>query len=196
VYLIAGLGNPGQEYTDTRHNIGFAVINLLARQLGVHLTGRRFQSVSKRTRLGGKPVLLLCPQTFMNESGKAVRACASYYDTTYENIVLIHDDLDLPLGRIKVVKGGGAGGHKGVKSVIRHLGSMQFPRIKIGIGRQRFGEGVEDYVLRPFYDDEKVIVEKVLSTATHACELIVSTGVESAMNCINTRSFENKEEKE
>ncbi len=196
MYLITGLGNPGQEYTDTRHNIGFMVINRLALQLGVRLTGRRFQSMSRRARLGGEPILLLCPQTFMNESGKAVRACAKYYDMAHENIVVIHDDLDMSLGRIKVVRGGGAGGHKGVNSVIRHLSSMQFPRIKIGIGRQRYGESVEDYVLRPFYGDEKVIVEKVLGTATHACELIVSAGVESAMNCINTKSFEKKEEKE
>ena len=190
MYLIVGLGNPGQEYTDTRHNIGFAVVNLLAQQLGVRLTGRRFLSMSRRASLGDKPILLLCPQTFMNESGKAVRACVSYYDTAYENIVVIHDDLDLPLGRIKVVRGGGAGGHKGVKSIIRHLSSMQFPRIKIGIGRQRYEESVEDYVLKPFYGDEKGIVEKVLSAAIHACELIVSTGVESAMNWINNRSFE------
>ena len=193
MYLIAGLGNPGLEYKKTRHNIGFQVINLLSRELGVRLNGRRFQSRNTRTKFQGKEVILLRPVTFMNKSGNSIRRCAKFYNLDADHILIIHDDLDLPLGKIKIVKKGSAGGHKGVSSIIRHLGSLQFPRIKVGIGRSRYGEDVEDYVLSPFYSDEKEIIETIIRTAVRACELFVSKGVESAMNHINCKNLANKE---
>ncbi len=160
----------------------------------MRLSGHRFESRNVRTRLQDKKVMLLCPLTYMNQSGKSVRACAAYYDLDNKDILVIHDDLDLAVGRIKVVRNGGAGGHKGVESIIKHLGSREFSRIKIGIGRQRYSETVEDYVLTPFYGDEKDTIEKVFTKATQAFELFVFAGVEQAMNQINCRNLTNREE--
>ena len=193
MYLIAGLGNPGLEYKKTRHNIGFQVINLLSRELGVRLKGRRFQSRNTRTKFQGKEVILLCPVTFMNQSGKSIRSCAEFYNLDTDHILIIHDDLDLSVGKVKIVRNGGAGGHKGVSSIIEYLGSLQFPRIKIGIGRSRYGEDVEDYVLSPFYSDEKEVMERGVRTAVQACGLFVLEGIESAMNHINCQNLSNKE---
>lgn len=167
-------------------------IDRLCHDLGVRLTGRRFQSKSTLTRFQDKRVMLLCPLTFMNRSGKAVRACVDYYDLEPENILIIHDDVDLPLGRVKVVKNSGSGGHKGVRSIIDHLGSMQFQRVKIGIGRPRFDEAVEDYVLSPFYNDEKDTVSNVVQLAKEACEVFVARGIEPAMNQINCQNLANE----
>lgn len=138
--------------------------------------------------------MILCPSTFMNRSGEAVRASADYYHIESGNILVIHDDIDLPVGRVKVARGSGSGGHKGVQSIIDHLGSTQFIRVKIGIGRPRYDEAVEDYVLTRFYKDERDIVEDVLHVATQACELFVLEGIEPAMNKINCLNLSNKEE--
>jgi len=186
--LIAGLGNPGPEYRYTRHNIGFQVINALSRELGVHLKGRRFHSINTLAELQGKDIILLCPKTFMNLSGKAIKACADYYNIKLENILIIHDDLDLPLGKVKLIRQGGAGGHKGIQSVIDFFGSALFPRIKIGIGRPQRGEDIEDYVLSPFYNDQKDIIKEAIPLASLACRLFVLDGLGVAMNQINTDS--------
>jgi peptidyl-tRNA hydrolase, PTH1 family len=191
VYLVAGLGNPGSEYKDTRHNIGFQTIDLWCHKLGVRFTGRGFQSKNTQVRLEDKKVMFLCPLTFMNQSGAAVRACADYYDLDPGNILVVHDDIDLKVGKVKVAKGSGSGGHKGVQSIIDHLGSTQFRRVKIGIGRPRYGEAIEDYVLGPFYKDERNIIEEVLLVATRACELFVVEGIEPAMNIINCQDLAN-----
>jgi len=178
----------------TRHNIGFMAIDLWCRDLGVHLKGPKFQSRNTRIRFQDKTVMLLCPLTFMNRSGEAVKACVTYYHVEPGKILVIHDDVDLPVGRVKVVRDSGSGGHKGVQSIINLLGSAQFGRIKIGIGRPRHGEAIEDYVLAPFYKDERDIVEDVLRMATQACKLFVSEGIEPAMNKINCQNLANKEE--
>ena len=190
-----GLGNPGPGYENSRHNIGFRVIDLWCRDLGLVLKKRQFRSKNIRAEFQGNNIILLCPLTFMNLSGEAVRAYADYYALEVGTILVIHDDLDLPLGRIKVVKDGGAGGHKGVSSIIHHLENNQFSRIKVGIGRPRYGETVEDYVLSPFYTDEKGLAQKAMEMAVNACELFVLEGVESAMNQINCQNLVNKEEK-
>ena len=194
VYLIVGLGNPGSKYETTRHNIGFMAIDLWCRDLGARLAGTKFQSRNTRIRFQDKTVMLLCPLTFMNRSVDAVRACVDYYHVVPGKILVIHDDVDLPVGRIKVARGSGSGGHKGVRSIIDLLGSTEFGRIKIGIGRPQCGEAIEDYVLAPFYEDERDIVEDVLRMATKACELFVSEGIEPAMNKINCQNLANKEE--
>jgi PTH1 family peptidyl-tRNA hydrolase len=130
----------------------------------------------------------------MNLSGASVRAFAEYHRLDPGDILVVHDDLDLPVGRIKMARGGGAGGHKGVQSVIHHLGTDRFCRAKIGIGRPRHGEAVETYVLRPFYGDEKDIMDRVTELAVRACELLVSQGVEAAMNDVNCQHLGDKEE--
>ena len=185
--LIAGLGNPGSDYDNTRHNVGFRTIQQLSQKLGVRLTDRRFQSRNIRTKTCGKEVVLFCPATFMNLSGKAVKQFADFYGVNPESMLIVHDDLDLPVGRIKVVIHGGSGGHRGVQSVIDYLGSTQFPRVKIGIGRPRHGEETEDFVLSPFYIDEIDIMDKVIQLSVLACQLFVSEGVESVMNAINRK---------
>ena len=194
--LIAGLGNPGARYKETRHNIGYQVIDLLSCDFGVRLTGRGFQSINIRATYEGKEIILLCPMTFMNLSGKAIKECADHYDLKTENIMIIHDDLDLPLGRIKVVRNGGAGGHKGVLSVIDYLSSKQFPRVKIGIGRPRYGETPEDYVLAPFYNDDKGIMGRMISIAASACRKFILGGVESAISFISHQNILEQKEVE
>jgi PTH1 family peptidyl-tRNA hydrolase len=191
--LIVGLGNPGPEYRETRHNTGFLVLNGWARQLGVSSWRRGFQSRHARSSYEGKSIHLLCPQTFMNRSGSAVRACAVYHRFGMGNILVVHDDVDLPVGRVRVARNGGAGGHKGVVSIITELGSRAFSRVKVGIGRPRYGESVEQYVLEPFYEDQKAILNEAIPLAVRACELVVSKGVEGAMNLINCQNFANKE---
>ncbi len=190
MYLIAGLGNPGIKYRNTRHNVGFKVINLWAKSLGVRLSGRRFGSRNTRTTFQAKPVMLLRPLTYMNQSGKSIRACIDFFDLRAENILVIHDDIDLPVGKIRLVRDGSAGGHKGVLSVVHHLGTREFPRLKIGVGRPRHnGETIEDYVLSPFYGDEKGIIQEVIHLAIRACELFITHGIDSAMNEINSQNL-------
>ena len=191
MYLIVGLGNPGREYRDTRHNAGFNVIDLWSRNLGVQLTGGRFQSRYARTTYKNEDILLLFPETFMNLSGMSVKACADAYGLVAGKILVIHDDIDLPVGRIKIIRSGGAGGHKGVLSIIEHQGSSQFPRIKIGIGRPHCGKTAEEYVLASFYDDEKEIIKNVIRMAVQACELFVLEGLEPAMNHFNCQNLTN-----
>ena len=195
VYLIVGLGNPGSGYKSTRHNTGFRIIDHLSRNVGVRLKGCRFQSKNIRTTYRGREVVLLKPATFMNQSGRAVKACADFFHLPPNRILVVHDDLDLPVGKIKVVRNGGPGGHKGVLSIIEHLGSREFPRIKIGIGRPRYGESPEDYVLAPFYEDESEIMLRVFKVAVQACRLFIFDGIESAMNQINHQIFTEEEEK-
>ncbi len=190
MYLIAGLGNPGLRYRNTRHNVGFKVINLWAKSLGVRLSGRRFQSRNTQTKFQDKTVILLRPITYMNQSGKSIEACVDFFGLRAEKILVIHDDMDLPVGKIRLVGDGGAGGHKGVLSVMHHLGTRGFPRLKIGIGRPQYNEeSIEDYVLSPFYHDEKGIMEKVIQLAVRACELFIVDGIDSAMNQINYQNL-------
>lgn len=190
MYLIAGLGNPGLKYRNTRHNIGFKVVDLCAKSLGVRLDGRRFQSRNTEAEFQDRKVILLRPLTYMNQCGKSVRACVDSFHLSIEKILVVHDDIDLAIGKIKVVRDGGAGGHKGVLSVIQHLGTRDFARVKIGIDRPRYnGESIEDYVLSPFYSDEKGIMEKVIQLAVRACELFIAYGIDSAMNHINCQNL-------
>jgi PTH1 family peptidyl-tRNA hydrolase len=185
LFLVVGLGNPGPRYRYTRHNAGFMVIHRWARALGVRLLSRRFEGRCSSARFQDRELLLLCPQTFMNLSGKSVKICAESLGVGINDVLVVHDDLDLPLGRVKVARKGGDGGHKGIQSLSEHLGTREFSRVKIGIGRPRQGEPVDEFVLSPFYREDRAAVEAVLQKAVHACELFVSQGVETAMNQIN-----------
>ena len=187
MYLITGLGNPGPPYEHTRHNVGLKSVEQLGESLGATLKNDRFCSKHALVNFRGKKIVLLCPLTFMNKSGTSVGDCLHYYDLTLDRLLVIHDDLDLPLGRVKVIKHGGAGGHKGVLSIMGILGSSEFSRVKIGIGRPCHGEPITDYVLSDFYDNEKKLAEEVVRTAIDAAELFVLEGVQTAMNRINCR---------
>ena len=187
MYLIAGLGNPGPRYEHTRHNIGLGAVEQWGESLGVTFKSLLFRSKHALADFRGNPIVLLCPLTFMNKSGESVRDCIRHYDLETKKLLVIHDDLDMPLGKIKVVRDGGAGGHKGVSSIIHLLGSSEFSRVKIGIGRPRHKEAVADYVLSCFYDDEKKLAEEIMGMAVKASQLFVLEGVEAAMNHINCR---------
>jgi PTH1 family peptidyl-tRNA hydrolase len=189
VYLIAGLGNPGPKYKDTRHNIGFMVVQDWAKRLGVRLAGRRFKAKCGQTVFQDRNILLLCPQTFMNLSGVSIELCADFYRVVPENILVVHDDVDLPVGRVRLVKNGGAGGHKGVLSIFEHLGTRRFNRLKVGIGRPHREEAIDEFVLNPFYEGDRLIVEKVIDLSKRACEIFVTEGIAVAMNRINCQNL-------
>ncbi len=157
--------------------------------MGVRLRTGRFQSRYARTTYKDQKVMLVCPLTFMNRSGHAIRLCVDYYNIEPEDMLVVHDDLDLPVGRIKAMSGSGAGGHKGVQSIIDHMGGSRFQRLKIGIGRPRYGEKVEDFVLARFYQDERNMIQKVIESATQACALFVSEGIGPTMNKINCQNL-------
>ena len=192
-YLIVGFGNPGKEYHNTRHNLGFKAVDLFCSQLGLHLSDRRFQALSSSTNYHGKKIIVASPQTFMNLSGVSVKHLLDYYTTEVKNLLVVHDDLDLDVGRLKIVRGGGAGGHHGVESVIIHLKTNEFNRIRIGIGRPRYNEPIEDFVLSPPYDDQKNPIKDILYSAVEAIKLFIMDGVESAMSKFNSLTTQEKE---
>ncbi len=192
MYLIAGLGNPGTRYRFTRHNIGFMVVNAWAEALNVRLSGRRFKSKCTRTIVKEREVLLLCPQTYMNLSGLALKECVDYFKLKIENILVVHDDLDQAIGRIKTARNGGAGGHKGILSIFENLGTREFNRLKVGIGRPCCNESVEEFVLSPFYPEHRLLVEKVVGLARQACEMFVLEGIGKTMSRINSQDLTGK----
>jgi PTH1 family peptidyl-tRNA hydrolase len=191
--LIVGLGNPGPNYELTRHNAGFLAVDYFAGELGQPITSEKWQGLFSRTSLSGKTVFLLKPQAYMNRSGECVARFASYFKIEPEHILVVHDDLDLEPGRIKIVARGGAGGHNGIRSLIRHLGAGDFARIKIGIGRPPVsGQGsampVERFVLAEFSPAELDLFRQKLDLVAEGIRLFISQGVEVAMNIINGRS--------
>jgi PTH1 family peptidyl-tRNA hydrolase len=191
--LIIGLGNPGTAYKDSRHNLGFKTVDLLCNQLGLRLSDQRFQTLSTSTNYHNKKILLACPQTLMNRSGIAVQDLVEHYRPNIKDIMVIHDDIDLDVGRIKIVSGGGSGGHHGIESITYHLGTNEFSRTKIGIGRPRYNEAIEDFVLNPFYDDQQTTIKEALHLAAKSIESFVLYGVESAMNTFNSSTTREKE---
>ena len=188
MYIIAGLGNPGSQYSETRHNIGFSVLEKIAHELGFKFTySSRFSSEKAIFDINGRKTLFVRPMMYMNRSGQPVSDYVRYYRIAPEHMLIIHDDLDLLTGRVKAVHGGGAGGHNGILSVIEHLSDNKFPRLKIGIGRPRHGEPIENFVLQPFYEDEKDAVSQALILATTASIMFVTDGIETVMNRFNNK---------
>jgi len=191
-YLIVGLGNPGSKYELTRHNAGFLALDFFADQHGFSLNSEKWQGMYCRDRLAGTRIILVKPQTFMNKSGECVGRFADFYRIEPANILVVHDDLDLPAGRIKVVARGGAGGHNGIRSIISQLGTPDFARLKIGIGRperndQGQGIPVDRYVLAGFNDLEFTLFKERLSLVEEAIELFVELDIATCMNRINGR---------
>ena len=164
--LIVGLGNPGDKYQGTRHNVGFDVIDALARQEGLKLTDQKFRSDYTIWRVGDEKVLLVKPYTFMNLSGEAVLPLMSYYNISPDELVVVYDDLDLEPGKLRLRQSGSAGGHNGVKSIIEMLGTQDFKRVKIGIGRPQYGRKVVDHVLERFDTDDRALIEQKIDQTT------------------------------
>ena len=164
--LIVGLGNPGDKYQGTRHNVGFDVIDALARQEGLKLTDQKFRSDYTIWRVGDEKVLLVKPYTFMNLSGEAVLPLMSYYNISPDELVVVYDDLDLEPGKLRLRQSGSAGGHNGVKIIIEILGTQDFKRVKIGIGRPQYGRKVVDHVLQRFDTDDRALIEQKIDQTT------------------------------
>lgn len=186
--LLVGLGNPGAQYKRTRHNVGFRLLDRLASGVGLRFTVERRKTPSSETASGileGRPVILLKPLTYMNRSGEAVASLVRYYDIGLHDVLVIHDDVDLSLGRLKFARGGGAGGHKGVLSVIEHVGGQGFPRLRIGIGRAEGQLPVESYVLAAFSSAEEEVLAEVIYRAIQGVGCFLEEGIESAMNRYN-----------
>jgi peptidyl-tRNA hydrolase, PTH1 family len=183
LWLIVGLGNPGSRYARTRHNIGFQVLDEFARRLRLEWKDRTEYKMCSGS-IGDERIVLLEPLTFMNRSGNAVRKVSDKFAVGPENTIVVHDDLDLETGRLKIRKNGSSGGHKGVDSIIQHLGSKNFIRVKIGIGRDQFIP-TEEYVLKKFRPDESALIGEAVQSAVESIETIITDGVEKAMNRFN-----------
>lgn len=183
--LIVGLGNPGLKYAQTRHNVGFFAIDRLSEAWGIPMNTHKWEADVGEGHLRGEKVMLCKPQTYMNRSGMAVRPIVDYFNFDIDDIVLIYDDLDLPPGRIRLRLKGSAGGHNGMKSVIQHLGTDHFKRIRIGIGRPEPPRSVTDYVLRPFAKDEEELVADALDRVVEAINCWTDSTFLEAMNRYN-----------
>ena len=185
-YLVVGLGNPGPRYADTRHNVGFRAVDRLAAAAGVCIDRSKFQALTCQCTIAGHRVLLMKPQTFMNNSGLAVRQAADFYKLPPDRILVLFDDIDLDVGRLRIRRSGSAGGHNGVKSIIACLGSQEFPRVKIGVGAKPHPDyDLADWVLSRFTTQERKLLEPAIGHAAEAVPLILSEGVEKAASRFN-----------
>lgn len=187
MWVVVGLGNPGRRYAGTRHNVGFSVIQRLARRWGVKLRRRKYAAKVVEVMRNEERLVLAQPQTYMNMSGVAVRQIADGYRVPPPNIVVVSDDLDIPLGQIRVRKGGSAGTHKGLRSVVAEMGTPSIPRLRIGIGPLAEGADAVEFVLSPFSREELPVVEEALAKAEEALDMILDGRIEAAMNTFNQR---------
>jgi peptidyl-tRNA hydrolase, PTH1 family len=183
VKLIVGLGNPGRDYHWTRHNVGFLLVERVAEKNGIDLPKRGLKSIYGRGKIGKKDVILAKPQTFMNLSGEAVQRLLRFFKIPPEDLIVLHDDLDLPWGKIRIRLQGGAGGHKGIKSIIESLGFDAFVRFKVGIGRPgKGGQDPADFVLEPLSGGEREEFKEMVNRNAEAVEILLLEGPQEAMN--------------
>ncbi len=180
--IIFGLGNPGLRYRKTRHNIGFQIVDRLAERHHIPISSRRFKSLYGKGWIDVEEVILAKPMTYMNRSGEAVREALDFFHLSTEDLIIVHDDLDLPFGRLRFKRKGGDGGHQGVRSIVEALGKHNFLRLKVGIGRPPVGIDPSEYVLSPFDEIEQSRLGKVISRGAEAIKVLLLEGIESAMN--------------
>ncbi len=184
-FLIVGLGNPGREYRETRHNIGFMLVDRLCKELGVSIGKVQSKALIAVGRHAGHRVILAKPQTYMNLSGQSVSGLLRFYKVPVENLIVAHDDLDLPLGTLRIRGGGGSAGQKGVASTIEQLGTQNFARMRLGIGRPPGQMDAAAYVLQNFHGKEQEVLTLVLDRAARACLTFIESGLDAAMNQYN-----------
>lgn len=186
MYIIAGLGNPGKEYAQTRHNIGYDTIELLSNKHNVNVNKLKFNSVYGEFSLNGEKVMLVKPVTFMNRSGIAIKEIMSFYKVPIENLIVVYDDIDIPVGTLRIRPHGSSGTHNGMKSIISTLGSENFPRIRVGIGRNPDMD-LADYVLQRFDKVDREKINEIINFAAEAVIEIIEKGVDSAMQKYNLK---------
>jgi len=189
MFLVVGLGNPGKRYNATRHNIGFMVAEKLAAKIAVDLKQKSFDALWGKGRLENRKVIVALPQTYMNLSGAAVRQLQSFFKTDTGNLIVIHDDLDLPLGAIRLKTGGGNAGHKGLTSIEANLGSSAFHRVRLGIGRPVDKSRIESFVLETFSEEEEKLLPGLINQASDACAEIVLTDMKTATSKYQTKNI-------
>lgn len=185
-WLIVGLGNPGGKYENTRHNVGFMAVDELAAQGRFSITRAKHHALTGAAEIGGQGVLVMKPTTYMNLSGEAVGDAARFYKIAPGHVLVISDDVDLPLGRLRIRTGGSAGGHNGLKSIIQHLGTDQFPRVKVGVGGKPHPDyDMADWVLGKFQGEDKKVMDESVKRAAAAVECFLRDGPQKAMNRFN-----------
>lgn len=193
--IIAGLGNPGSEYARTKHNVGWMLVDALAERLGAGDWRQHEKGLVAEARIGAEKVLLVKPQTYMNNSGECIGPLMRWYKLEPEDVIAVHDDMDIPAGMVRIRKKGSAGGHNGIKSLIAHIGSEKFGRVRIGVGRPLPGWSVINHVLAPFSDEDVPKIREAIEYLLPAVECIVSEGYDMAMNKYNPKK-EKKAKKE
>lgn len=185
-WIVAFLGNPGLKYNGTRHNAGFMAADAMEKKLGVSINKMRFKALTQTVDIGGKKVLLMKPQTYMNLSGDAIAQAANFYKVPPERVIVVSDETALPIGRLRIRRGGSAGGHNGLKSVIARLGTDQFPRIRLGVGDKPHPDyDMADWVLSAFKGQDAADMELVAKKAADAVECYITEGADRAMNKFN-----------
>ena len=185
MYLIVGLGNPENEYANTRHNMGFDTINEIAKNNNINITKSKFKGLYETGIIQGKKVILLKPQTYMNLSGESIKEVVNFYNIEPKEIIVIYDDIDIEKGKIKLRKKGGAGSHNGMKSVVEELNTTDFARIRVGIGQPEFKSDMINYVIGKVPEDEQKILKEGTHKAAEAVEEILKNGIDIAMNKFN-----------
>lgn len=190
MYIIVGLGNPTREYDKTRHNAGFSVIEMLADRMGIVVAERKHKALCGKGILEGQKVILAKPQTFMNLSGESVRAIVDYYKVEPDQMVIVYDDISLEPGQLRIRAKGSAGGHNGIKSIISHLGTQEFARIKVGVGDKPKNMDLADYVLSRFSAGEQALMDDAFKEAADAVGIILAKGIDPAMNYFNAKKRE------
>ena len=185
-WLIVGLGNPGDKYEGTRHNVGFMVADELGERGRFPIQRLKYKALTNTAAIGGQGALVMKPTTYMNLSGEAVGEAAKFYKIAPDRVLVISDDVDLPLGKLRIRTGGSAGGHNGLKSIIQHLGSDQFPRLKVGVGEKPHpGYDMADWVLSRFQGEDRKVMDEAVKRAADAVECFLRDGPQKAMNQFN-----------
>ncbi len=183
--IVVGLGNPGKKYAGTRHNIGFDVLVALSERFSADRWRTSFEAETTEIQIGSERIQLVAPQTFMNLSGRSVRSIVNFYKISLADLLLVHDDMNLPTGRLRLRSSGSAGGQKGLQNTIDQLGTSDFARLRVGVGRPPSGVDATNYVLHKFSKAERLKMEECVSRAASAVECWVEEGVEQAMNLFN-----------
>lgn len=185
MYLIVGLGNPEEEYSNTRHNMGFDSINKISKKFNISVNKNKFDGIYGKGNIGNEEVILLKPQTYMNDSGKSIRQVMNFFKINADKLIIIYDDIDIEPGITKIRKKGGPGTHNGMKSVVQHVGTTDFARVRVGIGAPKFKHDLIGHVLNKLSEDEKIDLERGTDLARNAVEEIILNGIDFAMNKIN-----------